>query len=41
MGSYWDPMKAFGDGVYHGEITMDNLQEQLDALADSVTATLK
>ncbi len=40
MGSYWDPMKAFGDGIYYGEITEANLQEQLDALVDSVTATL-
>ena len=41
MGGYWDPMKAFGDGVYYGEITKDNVQQQLDALVDSITATLK
>ena len=40
MGGYWDPMKAFGDGVYYGEVTKDNLQDKLDALVDSITATL-
>ena len=40
MGSYWDPMKALGDGIYYGEVTSDNLQSQLDALVDSVTGTL-
>ncbi len=40
MGSYWDPMKALGDGIYYGEVTKDNIQEQLDALVDSITATL-
>ncbi len=40
MGGYWDPMKAFGDGVYYGDVTKDNLQDQLDALVDSITATL-
>ncbi|MBR1862436.1 MAG: extracellular solute-binding protein, partial [Lachnospiraceae bacterium] len=40
MGSYWDPMKAFGDSVYYGEINLNNLQDKLDALVDSVTATL-
>jgi arabinogalactan oligomer/maltooligosaccharide transport system substrate-binding protein len=40
MGNYWDPMKAFGDGVYSGEITEDNLQSQLDALVESITSTL-
>lgn len=40
MGSYWDPMKAFGDGVYYGEITKDNLQSSLDALVSNITGTL-
>ena len=40
MGSYWDPMKAFGDGVYYGEITKANLQESLDLLVSNVTSTL-
>lgn len=40
MGSYWDPMKALGDGIYYGEVTKDNLQENLDALVDSITSTL-
>lgn len=40
MGSYWDPMQAFGEGVYFGDITESNLQDQLDALVDSITATL-
>ena len=40
MGSYWDPMKAFGDGVYYGEITKANLQSSLDALVSNITGTL-
>lgn len=40
MGSYWDPMKAFGDGVYYGEITKANLQSKLDALVSNITGTL-
>ena len=40
MGSYWDPMKALGDGIYYGEITKDNLQEKLDALVDSIVSKL-
>ncbi|MBO7402547.1 MAG: extracellular solute-binding protein [Lachnospiraceae bacterium] len=40
MGSYWDPMKAFGDGVYYGEITKENLQSKLDALVSNITSTL-
>ena len=40
MGSYWDPMKAFGDGVYYGEITKANLQSSLDSLVSNITGTL-
>lgn len=40
MGDYWDPMKALGEGIYYGEITSANLQEQLDSLVDSITGTL-
>nr|WP_297764810.1 extracellular solute-binding protein [uncultured Butyrivibrio sp.] len=40
MGDYWDPMKAFGVGIYNQEITEANLQAQLDALVDSITSTL-
>lgn len=40
MGSYWDPMQAFGEGVYYGDVTKSNLKAQLDALVDSITATL-
>ncbi len=40
MGDYWDPAAALGEGIYSGEITKDNLQEQLDALVDSITGTL-
>ncbi len=40
MGDYWDPMKALGEGIYYGDITEANLQEQLDALVDSITGTL-
>ncbi len=40
MGDYWDPMKALGEGIYYGEVTSANLQDQLDALVDSITATL-
>ena len=40
MGSYWDPMKAFGDSVYYGEIDAGNIAEKLDALVESITAKL-
>ncbi len=40
MGDYWDPMKAFGEGIYNKEITSSNLQQQLDSLVDSITGTL-
>ncbi len=40
MGDYWDPMKALGESIYHGEVTEANLQSQLDALVDSITSTL-
>ena len=40
MGDYWDPAAALGEGIYSGEITKANLQEQLDALVDSITGTL-
>ncbi|MBO7633737.1 MAG: extracellular solute-binding protein [Lachnospiraceae bacterium] len=40
MGSYWDPMKAFGDGVYYGEINKTNLQSSLDSLVDNICSTL-
>ena len=40
MGDYWDPMKALGEGIYYGDVTKNNLQEQLDALVDSITGTL-
>lgn len=40
MGDYWDPMKALGEGIYYGDVTKANLQEQLDALVDSITGTL-
>ncbi len=40
MGDYWDPAAALGEGIYSGEITKDNLQEQLDALVDSITGSL-
>ncbi len=40
MGDYWDPAQALGEGIYNGEITSDNLQQQLDALVDSITGTL-
>lgn len=40
MGSYWDPMKAFGDSVYYGEIDAGNLPEKLNALVESITAKL-
>ncbi len=40
MGDYWDPMKALGEGIYYGEIKEADLQTQLDALVQSITATL-
>ncbi len=40
MGEYWDPMKALGEGIYHGEVDESSLQGQLDALVDNITSTL-
>ncbi|WP_026670564.1 extracellular solute-binding protein [Butyrivibrio sp. AE3006] len=40
MGDYWDPAKALGEGIYSGDINKSNLQENLDALVDSITGTL-
>lgn len=40
MGDYWDPAQALGEGIYNGDITSANLQEQLDSLVDSITGTL-
>ena len=40
MGDYWDPMKALGESIYHGEVTEANLQSQLDALVESITSKL-
>ncbi len=40
MGDYWDPAQALGEGIYNGEITSDNIGQQLDSLVESITGTL-
>ena len=40
MGDYWTPAQALGEGIYNGDITKANLQDNLDALVDSITGTL-
>ena len=34
MGAYWDPVKAFGDGILNGDVTVDNVAEKLTATMD-------
>jgi arabinogalactan oligomer/maltooligosaccharide transport system substrate-binding protein len=41
MGDYWTPAQALGEGIYSGEITKANLQQNLDSLVDSITGTLE
>ncbi len=40
MGNFWTPAEAFGAGVEDGSINMDNLQEKLDLLVESILSTL-
>jgi arabinogalactan oligomer/maltooligosaccharide transport system substrate-binding protein len=40
MGNYWTPAQGFGAGIYNGEITKDNMQEQLDAFVTNVLTAL-
>ena len=39
-GNYWTPAEAFGQEIIAGTCTKDNLQQKLDALVESVLATL-
>ncbi|MCR5157103.1 MAG: extracellular solute-binding protein [Butyrivibrio sp.] len=41
MGDYWTPAQALGEGIYSGEITKANIQQNLDSLVDSITGTLE
>ncbi|MBR1692096.1 MAG: extracellular solute-binding protein [Lachnospiraceae bacterium] len=40
MNEYWTPAEALGTGIVNKEITEANLQQQLDALVESVTTKL-
>ena len=40
ISEYWTPAEALGTGIVHGEITEENLQQNLDALVSSVTSKL-
>lgn len=40
MGNFWDPAKGFGAGIYNGEITKDNMQDQLNALVSNILTAL-
>lgn len=41
MGNYWTPAQSFGAGIFNGEITKDNMQEQLDAFVNNVLTALQ
>jgi arabinogalactan oligomer/maltooligosaccharide transport system substrate-binding protein len=40
LNDYWVPAKAFGEGIFNGDITKDNLQENLDKMVENILATL-
>jgi len=40
ISEYWTPVEALGTGIVHGEITEENLQQNLDAVVESVTSKL-
>lgn len=40
INSYWTPAAALGEGIINGEITSANIQENLDAVVESITAEL-
>ncbi len=37
QGSFWDPMKAFGDECASGDITTENLMTKLEDLAKAIS----
>ncbi len=41
MGNFWTPSQSFGAGIYNGEITKDNMQEQLNAFVTNVLTALQ
>ena len=40
MANFWTPAQGFGAGIYNGEITKDNMQQQLDALVTNILTAL-
>lgn len=40
MGNFWTPAEAFGAAIVNKEITVDNVQERLDKLVESILSTL-
>ncbi len=40
MNNYWNPVKAFGQGVYNKEITKDNAQAKLDEMVNNILAEI-
>jgi arabinogalactan oligomer/maltooligosaccharide transport system substrate-binding protein len=39
MGAYWDPVKAFGDGILNGDVTVDNAAEKLAATMELLNSS--
>jgi arabinogalactan oligomer/maltooligosaccharide transport system substrate-binding protein len=40
MGTYWTPAETFGKAVANGEVTLDNVEEKVEAFNESFKATL-
>lgn len=40
MNQFWTPAEAFGAGCYNGEITADNMQEQLDSMVTNILTVI-
>ena len=36
MNSYWSPIQTFGENIVNGNVTADNIQEQVDAMMESL-----
>nr|MBQ8243761.1 extracellular solute-binding protein [Oscillospiraceae bacterium] len=39
MGAYWDPVKAFGDGILNGDVTVENAAEKLAATMELLNSS--
>ena len=36
MGNYWSPIQVFGENIINGSVTAENVQEQVDAMVESM-----